>query len=57
MKSICDAKVPGHYGVDPMERQAADHLKAALTNVRYIFPGDVLVSVIGFLDAHLLYTV
>ena len=57
MKSICDAKVSGHYGVDPAERRAAERLKAALTDVRYIFPGDILVSVIGVLNAYLLYTV
>lgn len=47
IKRIAEAKVIAHYDVDPSNKQAADRLKAALQDARYIFPDDVLVSYDG----------
>ena len=38
-----------HYDVDPSEQRAPERVKAALAGVRYIFPGDALVSGIDVL--------
>ena len=44
IKKIAEAKVTAHYDVDPSDPQAADRVKAALHDARYIFPEDSLVS-------------
>ena len=44
IKAITDTKITAHYNVDPSDEEAANRLKAALLDVRYVFPGDPLVS-------------
>ena len=44
IKAITDTKITAHYNVDPSDEEATNRLKAALLDVRYVFPGDPLVS-------------